>query len=207
MISLITPGGFMSQTSLARHGHTLILAMLAAALSSQAMAADAPPPIKPGLWEMVNEAQQLNGQAMPDYTAQMAQAMKDMPPHMRKQMEAQMKSHGVQMAPGAGGNMAMRMCLTPEMLSQNRWQKSDDNCKSEIVSRSGSTWKWKVTCPQGKGDGTTTFTSNEAYSTQMHMTMVQDGRPQNMTMKHRAKWLGADCGAVKPVSPPPAPQK
>ena len=80
----------MSQKSLARHGHTLILAMLAAALSSQATAADAPPPIKPGLWEMVNDAQQLNGQAMPDYTAQMAQAMKDMPPQMRKQMEAQM---------------------------------------------------------------------------------------------------------------------
>ena len=70
----------MSQTSLARHGHTLILAMLAAALSSQAMAADAPPPIKPGLWEMVNEAQQLNGQAMPDYTARAHKARAMAPP-------------------------------------------------------------------------------------------------------------------------------
>lgn len=197
----------MSQKSLAPHGHTLILAMLAAALSSQATAADAPPPIKPGLWEMVTDTQQFNGQATPDYTAQMAQAMKDMPPQMRKQMEAQMKAHGVQMAPGTAGSMAMRMCLTPEMLSQNRWQKSDENCKSEMVSRSGNTWKWKITCPQGKGEGATTFTSNEAYSTQMRMTMLQDGRPQSMTMKHHAKWLGANCGSLKPVSPPPAPKK
>lgn len=198
----------MFKDSSARHGRSLALATaLAATLTTHAVAADAPPPIKPGLWEVVNEGQQLNGQAMPDYTAQMADAMKNMPPQMRKQMEAQMKSRGVQMAPGSGGGMAVRMCLTPDMLAQNRWQKSEENCKSEIVSRSGSTWKWKVTCPQGKGDGTTTFSGSEAYSTQMHMTMVHDGRPQTMDMTHRAKWLGADCGSVKPVSPPPAPKK
>lgn len=175
-----------------------------ALLSSTAARAETPPPIKPGLWEITQDSQQLNGQAMPDVSSQMAQAMKDMPPQMRKQMEAQMKSRGVQMGAGPGGKTSVRTCLTKEMLDQNRWQKNEANCKSDIVSRSGSTWKWKVTCPEASGDGTTTFSSNEAYSTQMHMTMMQEGRQQTMDMKHQAKWLGADCGTVKPVTPPAA---
>ena len=108
-------------------------------------------------------------------------------------------------APGAGPNaQPMPRVL---LLAQNRWQKSEANCKTEILSRSSNAWKWKVTCPQNQGEGTTTFSGSEAYTTQMHMTMLQDGRPQSMTMKHHAKWLGANCGSLKPVSPPPAPKK
>lgn len=187
----------------ARIGRPLAVATLMAAtlatLNTPSFAADTPP-IKPGLWEVVNEGQKMNGQAMPDHSAQMAEVMKSMPPAARKQMEAQMKARGVQMAPAAGGGMAARMCLTADMLAQNRWQKSEANCKTEILSRSSNAWKWKVTCPQNQGEGTTTFSGSEAYTTQVHMTMVQDGRKQTMDMTHKAKWLGADCGSLKPVT-------
>jgi len=187
--------------------HIATLARLAslslALLAMTATAADTPP-IKPGLWEMTQHGQKMNGQAMPDASAQMAAAMKDMPPEMRKRMEAQMKAHGVQMSPSAGGGMATRMCLTREMLDQNRWQRTDGHCSSQVVSRSGNTWKWKVNCtqPPADGEGTTTFTGQEGYQTEMRMNMVQDGRRQTMEMKHSARWLGADCGALKPVAPP-----
>jgi Protein of unknown function (DUF3617) len=182
----------------------IAIASLASLWGFTAQAADAPP-IKPGLWEVTNDSRKMDGHAMPDHSAQMAEAMKKMPPQMRQQMEARMKANGVQMAPSATGNTTVRMCLTKDMLEQNRWQQNDHNCKMDPPSRSGSTWKWKVVCPQGTGEGTTTFSSPEAYTTQMHMTMAREGGTQHtMDMTHRAKWLGADCGGVKPMAPPAA---
>jgi hypothetical protein len=158
------------------------------------------PPMKAGLWEVSRLSQLINGQAMPDPSAMMAAQMKNMPPQMRKQIEAQMKAQGVQMG-SSGGAATVRMCITPEMLAQNRWQKAENGCTTESLSHSGSTWNWKVKCtqPPGEGEGATTFSSAEAYTTKMHMTTVMEGKKQVMDMTHSAKWLSASCGDVKPI--------
>ena len=194
---------------MSRH-HTLARltgALLPALWALSAIAADVPP-IKPGLWEMVNESQQLDGQPMPNYSAQMAEQLKNMPPQMRQQIEAQMKAQGIQMAPAAGGGAAVRMCLTQDMISRNEWQRSDGACLNQTVSRSGNTWRWKVSCtqPPGQGEGSTTFTSPEAYSGEVRMTTQHGGKPQTMTMKHRANWISSDCGGLKPVQPSAKPR-
>lgn len=182
-------------------------ALTTAMMAATSHAADAPP-IKPGLWEMVTESQQLNGKDLPDpsaHMARMAEQLKKMPPEMRKQMEATMKAQGLQMTPAQGGGMAMRMCMTKEMLDQDRWMKTDGQCRNLMTRRTGDTWHWKFTCtqPPSQGEGTTTMTSSEAYKSQVHMTSQQNGQAQTMDIKHRAKWLSADCGDVKPFSPPP----
>lgn len=162
------------------------------------------PPIKPGLWEVTTEGQSLNGKALPDVSAQMAEQLQKMPPDMRKQMEAHMKSQGVQMMSGGGGKTAVRMCLTRDMLEQDRWQRNDGQCQNTAMNRSGATWSWKFKCtqPPGEGEGKTTFQGSDAYMTELHMTTRQEGHPQRMSMKHRGRWLGADCGDVKPLTPP-----
>lgn len=182
----------------ARHATLALTGLLAMGL---AQAADTPPPIKPGLWEMTSESQQLNGKPVPDQSAQMAAQLKNMPPEMRKQIEAQMKAQGIQINPaGTGGGMAARMCLTKDMLAQNRWQQSEGDCKSQVTSRSGSTWKWTLACtkPPAQGEGSTTFANPENYSGEVRMTTQEGGKPQVMTMKHRARWISADCGGLKP---------
>lgn len=180
--------------------------LLASFLSATAHAAEPAPPIKPGLWEITTTSQQIDGQAMPDIGAQMAEQLKAMPPAMRQQIEAQMKSKGVQMAPGQRGGTAVRTCVSKESLDQNRWQATQGDCKSQITERSGKTWKWKVSCtqPPSQGEGSTTFISPEAYTNDMRMTMSGQGQPQTMTMKHQARWVSADCGGLKPVLPPAA---
>lgn len=178
---------------------------LSTMLLTTAQAADTPP-IKPGLWEVTADSQQLNGKALPDMSAQLAEQMKRMPPELRAQMEAQMKAKGVQMAPG-GGNMAIRMCMTKEMLDQNRWQKTEGNCKNTSMNHSGNTWNWTFTCtqPPSEGQGSTTFTNSESYNSDVRVTTQRNGQPQTVAMKHHAKWLGADCGELKPVAAPPKP--
>lgn len=179
------------------------LAMLLGTLPLTALAA---PPIKAGLWEITTDSQQLNGKPLPDMSAQMNEQMKRMPPEMRAQMEAQMKARGVQMTPGAGGaGMAVRTCITQEMLNQNRWQKNEGHCQNTAMKQSGSTWTWKFTCtePPGEGEGNTTFTSSEAYTSDLRMTTQRKGQPQTMTMKHRAKWVSADCAGLPPAGGAP----
>lgn len=159
------------------------------------------PPIKPGLWEITTENQLLDGKPMPDVSAQMAEQLKKMPPEMRKQMEAHMKSQGVQLAPG--GRAAVRLCLTREMLDQDRWQNAQGQCQNTGTSRSGKAWSWKFKCtqPPGEGEGTTTFQGPDAYTSEMKMHTQRQGQAHEMTLRHRGRWIGADCGDVKPITP------
>lgn len=179
-------------------------AMLVSA-SFSAQAADKPP-IKPGLWEIKTESRTLNGQPMPDMGAMMAERMQKMPPEARAKMEAQMKAHGMQMTPQAGG-LAVRMCLTQDLLDRNMWQRQDGRCQNTALSQSGSTWNWKFVCtePPSEGEGSTTFNGSDSYTAKMKVTSQHKGQPQTVTMVHQAKRLGADCGDVKPFTPPSAP--
>ncbi|MBI5925282.1 MAG: DUF3617 domain-containing protein [Aquabacterium sp.] len=180
----------------------LLSSALLIVLPASAMAVDMPP-MKPGLWEVTPDSQKVNGKPLPDMSAQLAEQMKRMPPEMRAQMESQMKARGIQMAPGGTG-MAVRMCITRDMLSQNRWQKMDGHCQNTAMKQSGMTWSWKFTCtePPSEGEGSTTFQSGEAYTSDLQMRSTRNGQAQTMSMKHRGKWLSADCGGLKPIEPP-----
>jgi len=166
---------------------------LAFCLAAQAQTT---PPIKPGLWQ-IHSDRQVDGQKAPD----LGEQMKKMSPEMRKRMEANMKLHGVDMSGGPG---SMKMCMTRESLDQGRWQGAEGNCKTDFTSRSASSWKWRSSCgqPPSQSEGEASFASPESYTVKSNTTMTLQGQTRVTQMVMSGKWLGADCGDLKPIAPP-----
>ena len=176
---------------------SLILIGLIACAAELALAQA--PPIKPGLWQVRSE-REVDGQKQ--QMPAMSERMKTLPPDVRQQMEAMMKARGVDMS-GGGGDM--RICLTKESLDQERWRDERATCKTDYSSRSGNTWKWHTTCrePVAETDGEATFSSPEDYTVKTTTQMAIQGQPRTTRMTLTSKWLGADCGDVKPINPRP----
>lgn len=173
-----------------------LLALLAATVSLPA-AAQA---LKPGLWEINNK---MGGSPQMDQgMAEMQKQLAAMPPDQRKQMEAMMAQRGMQMPRAApGGGMAMRVCMTKEMVERND-VPMQEGCRMTSQTRSGNTMRMAFACtnPPSSGEGQFTFASPESYTSRMTVKTVVDGKNETMTMDAAGKWLGADCGSVKPVT-------
>jgi hypothetical protein len=105
---------------------------------------------------------------------------------------------------GAGGT-TVKFCLTKEMAERNEVASPPQSgCTTSFSPRSGNSMKFSYSCaqPPSKGEGQVTFVSDTAYTmTMAAQTMVQ-GKSEKMDMSASAKWLGADCGAVKPLVVP-----
>jgi hypothetical protein len=154
--------------------------------------------IKPGLWEINNK---MSGGQMDQAMSEMQKAMAGMSPAERKQMEEMMARQGVKMvAPGAGGGMAVQVCMTKEQVERND-MPMQDGCRMTQNTRSGNTLRMAYTCtrPPSSGEGTVTFHSSESYTSKMTVKSTEQGRTETMTMDATGKWLGANCGNVKPM--------
>jgi len=171
----------------------IIVCMPVAALSAQAQAA---PPIKPGLWELRME-HDVNGQKAPD----MSDALKNLSPEARQQVEAAMKKRGV----GMGTEGINKVCYSKETIEQNRWAEQRSSCKTTFSSRTAASWKWHSSCPQygSESDGEATFSSPENYviKTSSVSKMGDASRTSHMTIT--GKWLSSDCGDLKPLQDKP----
>ncbi len=159
---------------------------------------------KPGLWEITHK---VGGNAQLDAAmAQAQQQMAAMPPDQRKMMEDMMSKQGITMpTAGAGGGMAMKICITPEMAARSELpSQQDGDCTTTISSRTGSSMKVKFACtnPPTTGEGTYTFNGDTAYTMDMKTTTTRNGKPENMTMSGGGKWLSGNCGNIKPVGGP-----
>ena len=117
-----------------------------------------------------------------------------------------MAQRGVQMAPGAGGGMAVRMCMTKEMVERDQVPVQQGDCRTTQQQKSGNTLKVAFTCsnPPSNGESQVTFTSSEAFSSRTTVTTNTGGKSEKTTIEGTGKWLGADCGTVKPMPAAPA---
>ncbi len=174
---------------------TLAAALLAATLPAAAQT------MKPGLWEIRNRM--TNNPQMDQAMAEMQKQLAAMPPEQRKQMEAMMAQQGVRMMPGAQG-MTVQVCMTKEQVERNEMPMSQGDCKITSQSRSGGTVKMAFACanPPTTGEGQFTMTGAEAYSSQMTVKSTLQGKTETTSMEGSGKWLGADCGGVKPMQMP-----
>ncbi len=181
-----------------------IAALLLAASASYASAQT----MKPGLWEITTKMQGGSG----EMTAAMENAQKQMeslPPEQRKMMMDMMAKRGIQMGTSSGGGMAIKICMTQEMVDRNhvtshQSSNSQNDCTHTNSPRSGNTMQFSFVCtkPPSSGEGRVTFTSPEAYNMKMTSTHNVKGQPEKMDMQTDGRWLGGDCGTVKPFEMP-----
>jgi hypothetical protein len=168
------------------------------ALIAAAAAGPPVPPVKPGLWETRISALDANGRetAPPEMAA-----LSRLSPQARDAM----KARGVSM-PDANG--AIKACLTKEMFESGRWQQmaSESGCTTNYSTLSGNTWKWHSSCAalKSESDGETVFSGGESYRSKTTTTMTVQGKTNTSTRIVQGKWLGAECGDVKPLAPPAA---
>ena len=171
------------------------LALAAVGALAPAFASAQTPPIKPGLWEVRSE-RQVEGRKEGPPPADM---MKNLSPEVRAKIQAQMKANGVAM----GSDGANRICLDKGSLDAGRWQSRATNCKTEYGTRSASSWTWHSTCsaPESTSDGEAVFANAENYTVRTSSTYSFRGEPKTTQMTIKARWVGADCGDLKPLDP------
>jgi hypothetical protein len=162
------------------------------------------PPVKPGLWETRMSALDANGRetASPEQAA-----LSKLPPETRARMAEVLKARGLSM-PDADG--ATKACFTKEMFESGRWQQmaSETGCTTNYSTRSSTMWKWHSSCQalKSESDGEVVFSSPQSYRVKFTSTAMVNGKTNTSTRIVQAKWLGADCGDIKPFTPPGAPK-
>ena len=152
----------------------------------------------PGLWEHTFKLTSQGGE-MEKAQAQMQAQLAAMPPEQRQKIEAMMKGRGVTM--GAQGTTA-KFCLSKEQAARPAEPQMTGDCKQTDMTRSGNTMRYKFACttPQRvSGEGQVTYAGDKAYTGQSTMTTQVNGQSQQMGMDMTGKWLGADCGDIKPI--------
>jgi hypothetical protein len=153
--------------------------------------------MKPGLWENSVQMRSGNGQ-MEAAMAQMQSQMASLPPDQRKMMQDMMAKQGVGV--GAQPN-TVRVCVSPEAAARGEMPASDGKCQQTITQRSATGMKFSFNCPGNpptRGEGEYRFDGPGAYSGKMVMNTLVDGKPERLEMMQSGRWLGADCGALKP---------
>jgi len=159
------------------------------------------PPVKVGLWEVRMSMLDAEGHevASPEQAA-----LARMPPEVKARMAEAMKARGVSM-PDANG--VTKACLTKAQFESGSWQQmaSDNGCTTNFSTQSATTWKWHSSCTtiKSESDGETVFSTAEHYKTKVTTTATEMGKTKTSTRMLDGKWVGADCGDVKPFTPPP----
>ncbi len=154
---------------------------------------------KPGLWEISSK---MSMPSNPQLTKQMEESQRAfaaMPPAQRKQMEEMIAKQGVNLSGGVGGATMMKMCITPEMANRAPIEQRQ-GCTYKF-SQSGNTHSFTFQCkePQGEGEGKYTFSDADNYSGVMRTSSMQGGKKETMEMQTTGKFLGVNCGAIKPL--------
>jgi hypothetical protein len=186
---------------------TLVLAATIGAIAALPLAAHAQMAhMAPGLWEQTMTMKSSNGE-MEARMAEMQQHLASMPPEQRAMVESQMKAHGVQMGAGGSGT-TIRMCISKEMSEREPTPPKDSRCEHQQMERSGSSVKYKFSCagrdgqPPTTGEGTFTMTGPNSYAGTSTVNTMMQGKPTQMTSTMSGKWLGKDCGDIKPMTVP-----
>lgn len=184
------------------HPHSTLAALLAtcAALASPlAQGQTGGPKLSPGLWEHSFTMKSQSGK-MEKAMKEMQQAMASMPPEQRRQMEAMMGKQGV--AIGPQGN-SVKVCMSKEDAERDQPPPAQEGC-TQTAQRSGNVWSISFKCqgpPPSSGNGSVTIQSPTAYSGIINVVTDVDGKAEKVEMATSGKWLGANCGNIKPVKP------
>lgn len=183
------------------HSHLIAAAVCAAACAAApAHAQD----FKAGLWEINSKMQSSSGQ-MEQAMAAMQKQMANMSPEQRKMMEDMLSKQGMNLSSMSGNAAVVKMCVTKEMAAQKQVpMQASGNCTQTRGPMVGNTMHVSVSCtnPPATGEGQATFSSDSAFTATMKMSTQMRGKPETMGVDASGRWLGADCGNVRPPAMP-----
>jgi hypothetical protein len=181
------------------------LAMIACACAALLALPAGAQTMKPGLWELSNSVSSSDGQMQAAMT-EMQKQLASMAPEQRKSIQQMMERNGVQLNVGAGGALTTRMCMTKEMIERREFPVQQGDCKQKMTPVSGNKFKLAFSCskPAASGEGEMTVDSDTSYRAKMHVRGTDGGNRQSMDMDVSGKWLGTECGSLRPISIPQA---
>ncbi len=133
--------------------------------------------------------------------ARMQAQMANATPEQRKAMEQSMAQLS-NMRFGSDGRVTLKTCITPEIIERKSWMgRYEGKCTHTASPAVGNTQKFGFTCtdPASTGEGSVTFLSPTSYTSSMKVSSVRNGKPESMVFEGTGKFLGADCGSVKPL--------
>jgi hypothetical protein len=182
-----------------------ILLAIVMACPAGLLAQDIKIDVKPGLWENTTTSQ-ISGLTMPNMPQLTPEQLAQMPPAARARVEGMMKGGA-----GAPTTNVMKACVTAEQLNHALIDNGDKSCSYKVTGSSSSTQNIHVECTRGNtksgGDVTLTRIDSEHVKGEANMkatgdASTQGSMAQNMTIKlsFSNRWLGSDCGDVKPSS-------
>jgi hypothetical protein len=163
--------------------------------------------LKAGLWEVRVVKQVIDGAdvsaQVAGATAQLQQLMANMPAEQRARIDAMLKDKGV--SQGSDGNF--RVCVSPEMAKLDKpIVDQDGHCQPATIKHSGNKRTYEFNCTangvttSGKGEATI---ADDLITTQTDATTKSASAGTHvMHNESEMKYLGADCGDVKPSAVP-----
>ena len=162
--------------------------------------------MKPGLWQVSPVKMLLDGQdqAKRSGTA-FAQAMANVPPERRAQVEAMMAQRGIAMGAGPGGTTTIKVCVSEAMAKRDAPIDQKSSKCTRTFSRSGGTVTFDMTCTN---EGGTTSGHGQVKRDGDNLTSIFDGTNTRNGTAHtihsetQMTYLGADCGNLKPADAP-----
>jgi hypothetical protein len=160
------------------------------------------PGLKAGLWEIKTTRQVMDGR---DMTAMMTtamekmqQAMANMSPEQRKQMEGMVGN-----AIGVGSSGGVRICVSPAMAAKNQpMVDKDGQCAPAKVTHSGNKSTFEFSCTQNGRSTTGTGTSiadGDSISTSVVMTITDAKGNHTMQSDSVMTFAGSDCQGITPA--------
>ena len=142
--------------------------------------------VKSGLWETTSVTERSGMPSIPP------EQLAKMPPDIRAKMQGM----------SGPSTSTSQSCMTKEDVSKFHYNQ-DKSCKVTVVSTSTSKEEFKFECT-GQQASTGSMKMEAPDSTHVNglilINMTANGRPMNMKVTTSAKWLGEDCGSVKPAS-------
>jgi hypothetical protein len=178
-------------------------------------------PVKPGLWEMQTNSGAGGGAsapAMPALPPEAEAKIAALPPAQQAQVRAAMSgAMGGGAAKPAG--VTTQACILADtsmdsLLNQAQQRSSSGGMQCSFTNRvqnaQGASYDMSCTGPMGSAQGHTSYHAidDEHFSSTTHMTINGKSQGQSMTMTRDAtttgKYVGSDCGDVKPVGSAPS---
>lgn len=148
--------------------------------------------VKPGLWEVTTRGEATGTPPIPP------QMLAQMSPAQRAQMMAAMQGRMNQPT-------VTRSCLTQKMIDRGMYldRPDDDHCTQTVTGNSAHSLDVRVMCTGEQQEKTTgsmhvDATSRESISGAFNMVSTDGTNTMTMKRKLQGKWLGSNCGNVKP---------